>query len=52
MHQSVHAYESGTKGCSPLNAEIDAGSCGLEWSERGQRPNCLVLGCIRHGAER
>ena len=52
MQLSVHAYASGTKGCSPLNAENDAGSCGLKCSERGQRPNCLVLGAfamVRNG---
>ena len=34
MQLSVHAYASGTKGCSPLNAEIDAGSCGCRGSHK------------------
>ena len=43
MQLSVHAYASGTKGCSPLNAEIDTGSCGRKWSERGQRGACAMV---------
>ena len=43
MQLSVHAYTSGTKGCSPLNAEIDAGSCGRKLSERGQRGACAMV---------
>ena len=43
MQLSVHAYASGTKECSPLNVEIDAGSCGRKWSERGQRGACAMV---------
>ena len=43
MQLSVHAYASGTRGCRPLNAEIDAGICGRKWSERGQRGACAMV---------